>query len=210
MNSFCIFLEASWISFACSWRPRQLEDSFLIFPTLALGSSPELWVIKMQTKILDGHPRSLFKRRISKEEWTLTIEDFDLRFDEHFESHLLINSCTTQINPPFGNKCFPLTLKLGSCEGTGTTRFSFLFCFVLLPHCYIANYVRNAHRWCAVIGKPGCAWLTGTPAIQVTCLYVSWYLRVVDTHSILKFLSFFLGVQRPNLITGLSGWRAPD
>ena len=24
------------------------------------------------------------------------------------------------------------------------------------------------------------------------------------------FLSFFLGFRRPNLITGLSGWRAPD
>jgi len=28
--------------------------------------------------------------------------------------------------------------------------------------------------------------LEGTPAIHVTCLYVSWYVRVVNTHSILK------------------------
>jgi len=26
----------------------------------------------------------------------------------------------------------------------------------------------------------------------------------------LLFLSFFLGFRRPNLITGLSGWRTPD
>jgi len=43
-------------------------------------------VIRMQTKILDGHPKSLFERLIWKETWTLTIEDFELRFDEHFES----------------------------------------------------------------------------------------------------------------------------
>ena len=35
-----------------------------------------------------GHPMSLFERLIWKEIWTLTIEDFDLRFDEYFESHL--------------------------------------------------------------------------------------------------------------------------
>jgi len=32
-----------------------------------------------------------FERLIRKEIWTLTIADFDLRFDEHFESHLLWN-----------------------------------------------------------------------------------------------------------------------
>jgi len=36
----------------------------------------------------------------------------------------------------------------------------------------------------AVIRKPGSAWLEGTAAIHVTCLYVSWYVCVVDTHSI--------------------------
>jgi len=30
----------------------------------------------------------------------------------------------------------------------------------------------------AVIRKPGSAWLEGTPAIHVTCLYVSWCVRV--------------------------------
>jgi len=29
-----------------------------------------------------------------------------------------------------------------------------------------ANYIRNAHR-CAVIGKPGSAWLEGTPAMDL-------------------------------------------
>ena len=38
-------------------------------------------VIGMQTEILDGHLRSLFEWLIWKEDWTLTIEDFDLRFD---------------------------------------------------------------------------------------------------------------------------------
>ena len=53
-------------------------------------------VIGMQTKILDGHSRSLFERLIWKELWALTIEDFDLRFDEHFESHLLGSGCITR------------------------------------------------------------------------------------------------------------------
>jgi len=48
-------------------------------------------VIGMQNEILDGHRRSLFKRLIWKETWTLTIEGFDQHYDEHFESHLLGN-----------------------------------------------------------------------------------------------------------------------
>ena len=36
-------------------------------------------------------------------------------------------------------------------------------------------------------GNPKVARLEGTPAIHVTCLYVSWYVRVVNTHSILKY-----------------------
>jgi len=38
----------------------------------------------------------------------------------------------------------------------------------------------------AVIRKPRSAWLERTPTIHVTFLYVSWYVRVIDTHSILK------------------------
>jgi len=34
--------------------------------------------------------------------------------------------------------------------------------------------------------NPKVAQLEGTPAIHVTCLYTSWYVRVVDTDSILK------------------------
>jgi len=52
-------------------------------------------VIGMQIEILDGHHRSLFKGLIWKETWTLTIEDFDLHFDEHFQSHLLGNGLWT-------------------------------------------------------------------------------------------------------------------
>ena len=61
-----------------------------------------------------------------------------------------------------------------------------IFFCVLPPHSYRAYYIRNAHRWCAVTRKPRSAWLEGTPAIHVTSSYVSWYVRVVDTHSILK------------------------
>jgi len=57
----------------------------------------------------------------------------------------------------------------------------------LSPHSLRANYIRSDYRWCIVIGKPRSARLKGTPAIHVTCLYVSWYVRVVDTHSILKY-----------------------
>ena len=57
---------------------------------------------------------------------------------------------------------------------------------VLSPHSLRAHYIRNDYRWGAVIRKPESAWLEGTPAIHVTCLYVSVYMRVVDTHSILK------------------------
>jgi len=44
-------------------------------------------VIRMPNEILDGHHRTLFERRIWKEIWTLTIQDFDLHFDEHFDEH---------------------------------------------------------------------------------------------------------------------------
>jgi len=57
---------------------------------------------------------------------------------------------------------------------------------VLSPHSSRAYYIRNGYRWCTVIRKPGSAWLKGTPAIHVTCAQVSWYVRVLDTHSILK------------------------
>jgi len=35
-------------------------------------------------------------------------------------------------------------------------------------------------------GNPKVARLEGTPAIHVTCLYTSWYVRVVDTHAMSK------------------------
>jgi len=50
----------------------------------------------MQNRIHDGHRRSLFKRLIWKELWILTIEDFDLHFDEqpvHFSWWILYH-CT--------------------------------------------------------------------------------------------------------------------
>ena len=44
-------------------------------------------VIWMDIQILDGHHRSLFKRLIWKETWSLTMEDFDLHSDDNFRSH---------------------------------------------------------------------------------------------------------------------------
>jgi len=67
---------------------------------------------------------------------------------------------------------------------------SFFLC--LSPHSSRVNYSRNGYRWCVVIRKPGSAWLKGTPAIQVKCLYVSWYVREVDTHSISKYYFLYL------------------
>ena len=46
-------------------------------------------VIGMQTKILDGHSKSLFEGLIWKEISTLNIKDFDLRFEKLFKSRLL-------------------------------------------------------------------------------------------------------------------------
>jgi len=48
-------------------------------------------------------------------------------------------------------------------------------------------------------GNPEVARLEGTPAIHVTCLYVSWYVRVVDTHSILKYYCLDLSVIKKTL-----------
>jgi len=38
---------------------------------------------------------------------------------------------------------------------------------VILPHSQLFKYSRNAHRWCAVIGKPGSARPEGTPAMDL-------------------------------------------
>jgi len=37
-----------------------------------------------------------------------------------------------------------------------------------------------------------------------------WYISLSHSQDPEVFLSFFLGFRRHNLITGLSGWRAPD
>ena len=46
---------------------------------------------------------------------------------------------------------------------------------------------KRAHLDTQYWENPKVARLEGTPAIHVTCLYVSWYVRVVDTHLILKW-----------------------
>jgi len=43
--------------------------------------------------------------------------------------------------------------------------FCFFLCF-LPPHSQRANYIRNAHRWCAVISKPRSTRLEGTSAMD--------------------------------------------
>ena len=62
---------------------------------------------------------------------------------------------------------------------------NFIYLLLLNPHSQRANYFMNAYRR-RYSNKEASAWLEGTPAIHITCLYVSWYEGVVDTHSILK------------------------
>jgi len=63
---------------------------------LCITAHPEKMRLEMvigmhnETWILYGHHRSLFKGSIEKRP-VMTIEDFDLHFDEHFESHLFGN-----------------------------------------------------------------------------------------------------------------------
>jgi len=59
----------------------------------------------------------------------------------------------------------------------------FLFCFFAATH-----LTRPVHqeRPQVVCSNKVARKRLGTPAIHVTCLYVSWYVRVVDTHSIFR------------------------
>jgi len=41
-------------------------------------------------------------------------------------------------------------------------------------------------------------------------LYSIFYMLYSILYVYIPFFSFFLGFRRPNLITGLSGWRTPD
>jgi len=69
------------------------------------------------------------------------------------------------------------------------TRFKPMF-GVIATHCNTLQHTAtHCNTLCdgggAVIRKPGSAWLKGTPAIHVKYFYVSWCVRVVDTHSML-------------------------
>jgi len=44
-------------------------------------------------------------------------------------------------------------------------------------------HIRNAHRWCAVISKPGSAWLEGTPAMGLGSMNV-----------VLKWMYLYVGI----------------
>jgi len=46
-------------------------------------------VIGIQNEILDGENRSLFSNEPFENKPVMTMEDFVLCFDDHFESHLL-------------------------------------------------------------------------------------------------------------------------
>jgi len=50
----------------------------------------------------------------------------------------------------------------------------------MLPHSWPSKFSRNAHRWCAVIGKPGSAQPEGTPAMV---LLEFSFLVVMSPHS---------------------------
>jgi len=43
------------------------------------------------------------------------------------------------------------------------------------PHSHPSNYIRNSHRWCVVIEKPGSALRKGTPAMDLE-------LKGIPTH----------------------------
>ena len=88
------------------------------------------------------------------------------------------------------NYCKPLESAINSCslsrrpwESPRWRKVRFVFFWFWIN----AQITSGTHTdGGAVIRKPRSAWLEGTPAIHVTCLHVSWYVRVVDTHSILK------------------------
>ena len=69
-----------------------------------------------------------------------------------------------------------------------------LICFfnVLPPHISRVNYSRSCYRWCAVIRKPGSAWLEGTPAIwlieTISYLIVCRHTTSTPTTSIIFFV----------------------
>jgi len=72
-----------YLDFFFQWPPRASRP---VTDLTWIGSRSQcIW--GMHTEILDGHPRSLFEGLIWKETWTLTIEDLDFRFGEHFGHH---------------------------------------------------------------------------------------------------------------------------
>ena len=61
--------------------------------------------------------------------------------------------------------------------------------------------------WCVVSKRAG----PRPPVMYAGLMYIQVRATVVERPFFLSFfLSFFLGFRRPNLITGLSGWRTPD
>jgi len=69
-------------------------------------------LVQVQIKILDSQSSGLFSNEPFEKRPVMTIEDFDLHSDDHFESHLL---------------------------GNGLYKQLFLF-LVLNPHSYRTNY----------------------------------------------------------------------
>ena len=48
-------------------------------------------LVKVQIEIPDGQSSGLFSSELFEKRPVMTIEDFDLHLDDHFESHLLGN-----------------------------------------------------------------------------------------------------------------------
>jgi len=85
-----------------------IDVAFVIKQVLCTQPDPEKIRVKMvickpkSSMLWPWYPRSLFEGLIRKATWNLTIEDFDLHFDEHFESHL---SGSAALSPPHHNCC---------------------------------------------------------------------------------------------------------
>jgi len=73
-------------------------------------------------------------------------------------------SSRSQTNPPKGQRPRPNMCRRDKQDRWAKQR-NFLL-VVMSPHSYPSNYIRNAHKWCAVIGRPGSARPEGTPAME--------------------------------------------
>ena len=120
---------------------------------------------------------------------------------------------------------FPRTLRLYNSRGGGVSlTFSFSANFGSrngsYPYAMMRCWSHARHEFCIPNHitrlRDVSAWLGHHGNLRHTCRWTCWWChlnsKLRSTNGLKKsfFLSFFLGFRRPNLITGPSGWRAPD